>query len=167
VLHFDGSGTAPRGAIARVGCEAPPPAAVNDREKLEGSTDAGGAGSGGLFAFCAMDALYLPFLLDEKIGIESTCQTTGEPITLTVSPEGPSEVSPASTAVSLRIPAEGFTGESSQVIENACHFTHLFASDEAAEQWAAQHDGVFVVSIEDASELAAGSLAPRLVAQDR
>ena len=120
-----------------------------------------------LFAYCAMDALYLPFLLGERIGIESTCPTTCQPITLTVSPEGLSDVAPAGAAVSLRIPAEGLTGESSQVIAQACHFIHFFASHEAAEEWAFRRDGVFVVSIEEAFELAARSLAPRLVAANQ
>lgn len=116
-----------------------------------------------LFAFCAMDALYLPWLLDEKIGIESTCPTTGQPITLTVSSRGLSDVSPAGAAVSIRVPAEGFTGESSQVIENACHFTHFFVSDRAAEEWARERDRVTVVSIDRAFELAGEALAANLV----
>lgn len=120
-----------------------------------------------LFAFCAMDALYLAFLLGERIDIESTSPTTGEPITLTVSPEGLGDVSPAGAAVSLRVPAEGFTGPSSQVLRDACHFIHFFASERAAQEWASQRDGTFVVSIEDAFELAARSLAPRLVAVNR
>lgn len=118
----------------------------------------------------------LPFLLGgEEISIESTCPTTGDPITLTVSPEGIRDVSPASAAVSLVVPGEGFTGESTQVIKNACHFIHFFASDRAAEAWTAQHEGAFaassgvhkafVLSIQDAFELAARSLTPRLVAE--
>jgi alkylmercury lyase len=122
---------------------------------------------GDLFAFCAMDALYLPFLLGERIGIESTCPTTGQPITLTVSPDGLGDVSPAGAAVSVRIPAEGFTAEAIQVIENACHFVHFFASERAAEQWTAERDRTSVVSIQDAFELAAHALAPSLVAVDR
>ena len=120
-----------------------------------------------LYAFCAMDALYLPFLLGAEIEIESTDPTTGEPIALTVSPEGLGDVSPAEAAVSLRIPADGFTGDSLQVIKDACHFIHFFASEEAAHECARRHDGIFVVSLQDAFELAARSLAPRLVAVDR
>jgi alkylmercury lyase len=78
-----------------------------------------------LFAFCAMDALYLPFLLGERIGIESTCPTTGQPIALSVSTEGLSDVSPPGAVVSIRVPAEGLSGESSQVIKDACHFIHF------------------------------------------
>jgi alkylmercury lyase len=115
-----------------------------------------------LFAFCAMDALYLPFLLGETINVASTCPTTGQPITLTVSSEGLRDVSPVSAAVSVRIPAEGFTGESTQVIENACHFIHFFASEAAGQEWTSEHDGS-VVSIQDAFELAARTLAPGLL----
>jgi alkylmercury lyase len=120
-----------------------------------------------LFAFCAMDALYLPVLLGQRIDIESTCPVTGQPVTLTVSPRGLREVSPAAAAVSLRIPAEGFTGESIQVIKDACHFTHFFASDQAAREWASERDRTSVVSIQDAFELAARTLAPGLVPVDQ
>jgi alkylmercury lyase len=120
-----------------------------------------------LYAFCAMDALYLPFLLGETIGIESTCPTTGQPITLTASPEGLADVSPAGAAVSVLIPAEGLGGDATQVIKNACHFIHFFASDQAAREWTSQHDGALVVSIQHAFELAARTLARRLVAVDR
>jgi alkylmercury lyase len=116
-----------------------------------------------LFAFCAMDALYLPWLVGEAIAIESSCPTTGEPITLTASAEGISDVSPAGAAVSFRIPAEGFSGSSSQVIENACHFTHFFVSDGAAEEWARERDRMAVVSIDRAFELARDALAANLV----
>jgi alkylmercury lyase len=115
-----------------------------------------------LFAFCAMDALYLPFLLDQEIGIESTSPITGEPVALTASPDGLSDVSPVGAAVSVRIPAEGFTGGALEVIKDACHFIHFFASEEAAREWTAEHDGS-VVSIEDAFELAARTIAPSLV----
>jgi alkylmercury lyase len=118
-----------------------------------------------LFAFCAIDALYLPFLLGEDIDIASTCPATGTPITLTASREGLSTVAPAAAAVSLRIPANGLTVDFAQVLEDACHFIHFFASNTAARQWAAERDAVFTVSIEEAFELAARSLAARLVAE--
>jgi hypothetical protein len=39
------------------------------------------------------------------------------------------------------------------VIERFCHFIHLFASREAAENWVREHPGTFVISIEDAFEV--------------
>lgn len=67
----------------------------------------------------------------------------------------------------LRIPAEGFTGSSSQVVENACHFTHFFVSDRAAEEWARGRDRMTVVSIDRAFELAGEAFAANLVVADR
>ena len=52
------------------------------------------------------------------------------------------------------------------MIAKACHFIHFFVSEEAAREWTSRHDGS-VVSIHDAFELAARSLAARLVGEDR
>ena len=105
-----------------------------------------------LYAWCAWDTLFLPIVLGEEVAVESTCPTTGEPITLTVSPHGFRDVSPSSAVMSFLRPREGgFTGD---VIGSFCHFVHYFASPDAAEGWVADHEGTFQISIEDGFELA-------------
>lgn len=105
-----------------------------------------------LYAWCAWDTLFLPLVLDERAKVSSACPTTGEPITLTASPEGLSDVTPSDAVVSFLLPGEqGFSGD---VIRSFCHFVNFFASEEAAETWIAEHEGTFQLSIEDAFELA-------------
>lgn len=110
-----------------------------------------------LYAWCADDALFLPIVLDREARVESSCPTTGERITLTVSPEGVSDLEPSGAVMSFLDPgtleARGVEGWGGDVIRNGCHFIHFFASDEAAQAWISQHPGTIQLSIEDGFEL--------------
>ena len=68
-----------------------------------------------LYAWCALDALFLPGLLGETAEIQSICPTTGEEIRLTVSPEVEAEYSPPDTVLTIVVPgaAIGTTGPAS------------------------------------------------------
>ena len=57
-----------------------------------------------LFAWCSLDTMFLPGLIRETAEIESICPVTGANIQLTVSPDGPSDVSPVETTLSIVIP---------------------------------------------------------------
>jgi alkylmercury lyase len=104
-----------------------------------------------LYTWCAWDTLFLPIVLGEQVGVESTCPTSRRPITLTVSPEGVSDVHPSETVISFLLPGEeGFSGD---VIRSFCHFVHFFASEEAARTWTAEHEGTFELSIDEGFEL--------------
>jgi alkylmercury lyase len=104
-----------------------------------------------LYTWCAWDTLFLPIALGEQVEVESICPTTGEPITLTVSPDGVSDVDPPGAVMSFLLPGEqSFSGD---VIRGFCHFVHFFASDDAARAWTAEHAGTFELSIEDGFEL--------------
>jgi alkylmercury lyase len=104
-----------------------------------------------LYTWCAWDTLFLAIALGERVEVESTCPTTAEPITLTVSPESVGDVHPQGAVMSFLLPGErGFSGD---VIRGFCHYVHFFASKEAARAWTAEHDGTFELSIEDGFEL--------------
>lgn len=105
-----------------------------------------------LYAWCAVDSLFQPIVLGREAHVESTCPTTGARITLTVSRDGLSGLRPAGAVTSFLPPGDdGFSGD---VIRRFCHFIHFFASEDAAQLWTAYHDGTFVLSVEDAFELA-------------
>jgi alkylmercury lyase len=103
-----------------------------------------------LFAWCAWDTLFLPGILDATAKVESTCPTTGETISLVVSPAGVVETSHAGAVVSFLTPDHDFDAD---VIQGFCHFVHFFASREAGEAWTAEHPGTFLLSLDDAFEL--------------
>jgi len=88
--------------------------------------------SGGrvLYAWCAWDTLFLPARLGQAARVTSACPVTGEPIELTVIPEGISGTSHPAVVVSFLRPGRPFD---SGVIESFCHFVHFFAGRQAGE----------------------------------
>ena len=57
-----------------------------------------------LYAWCALDTLFIPGLLDETAEIESTCPTSGTPISLSVSPNGVIKYAPQDVVISVVLP---------------------------------------------------------------
>ena len=57
-----------------------------------------------LYAWCALDALFLPGLLDASAEVESRCPTTGEKIRLTASPHGVGECTPPEAVLTVVVP---------------------------------------------------------------
>ena len=56
------------------------------------------------FAWCALDTLFIPGLLDEVAEIESTCPVSRTGIRLEVAPEGVVDVDPPDVALSVVLP---------------------------------------------------------------
>jgi alkylmercury lyase len=103
-----------------------------------------------LLAWCAWDTLFLPGILGTEAGVESTCPVTKETISLVVRLDGVRETSHPQAVVSFLLPSTAFDAD---VIQSFCHFVHFFASRDAGESWTAEHQGTFLLSLEDAFEL--------------
>jgi alkylmercury lyase len=103
-----------------------------------------------LTAWCAWDTLFLPELLGDEARIRSRCPVTGERISLTVGPDGPSGVRPAGTVLSFLAPERPFDAD---VMRSFCHFVHFFASEQAAGKWTARYPGTFTLSLEQGFRL--------------
>jgi alkylmercury lyase len=103
-----------------------------------------------LWAWCAWDTLFLPELIGADARVSSNCPVTGEEITLTVAANGVSNLNPPGAVVSFLIPNKPFDAN---VIQSFCHFVHFFGSREVGEQWTAEHEGTFLISVDDAYEL--------------
>lgn len=103
-----------------------------------------------LFAWCAWDTLFLPGILDATANVESSCPTTGETISLEVSPSTVVRTSHPGAVVSFLLPDRTFDAD---VIQSFCHFVHFFASEEAGASWSSAHPGTFLLPLEDAFEL--------------
>ena len=103
-----------------------------------------------LYAWCAWDTLFLPELIGRPAEIESSCPATGETITLRVGSQGPADVAPPEAVLSFLLPGARF---SEDTIASFCSFIHYFASCDTADEWAAEHPGTFVISIEDGFEI--------------
>jgi alkylmercury lyase len=101
-----------------------------------------------LYAWCALDTLFLPELLGRPARIRSTCPQTGEAISLTVA-DGIHDIVPADTVMSLH----GAGGlDLDNVISSCCCFVHFFASEEAARAWTEGKNGTYVASISQGFE---------------
>jgi len=101
-------------------------------------------------AWCALD----PFLIVPVIGrparVESKDPVTGEPVTMTVTPEGIKDLSPASAVVSFIAPDKPFD---SDVIASFCEYVLNFASRESAERWASERQGIILLPAAEAFEV--------------
>jgi alkylmercury lyase len=103
-----------------------------------------------LYAWCALDTLFLPALLKESADICSICPQTGQTIALRVSPHGIEAAMPAEMALSI-VFSPGCT---SGINGTFCGQIHFFASAEAARQWVQDRADFVVLSLNEAFEVA-------------
>ena len=103
-----------------------------------------------LYTWCGFDPLFIAPLLGVGARVTSTCPVTDRAITLTVGPDGIEDVDPLGAVLSFLRPSDIGGGD---VIERFCHYVRLFASEEAAASWTADHPGTFILGLDDAFEL--------------
>ena len=109
------------------------------RLELEGRT---------LFAWCALDALLFPILLERPVSIESPCRGTGELVHIEVTPAGIEAVEPPFAVVSI-VAARDLAN----FRRVSCNNAHFFSSPEAASRWLKKHPEATILSVEDAFQL--------------
>ncbi len=102
-----------------------------------------------LYAWCALDTLFLPELLGEEARVRSTSPGTGETITLTVDAQGPRDVAPQDAVMTLHSVSGA---DLDDAVGTFCCYVNFFASEEAARTWAEQIEGSYVVSIAEGFE---------------
>ena len=103
-----------------------------------------------LYTWCAWDSLFIPELLGKTAEVESTCPITGDTISLTVGPKQVENSSPDSAVVSFLSPATSFD---MKVIASFCHYVLFFSSEESGNQWIANHENTFLLSLNDAHQI--------------
>ncbi|MBZ0308378.1 MAG: alkylmercury lyase [Anaerolineae bacterium] len=102
-----------------------------------------------LYAWCAIDTLFLPAQIGVNATIESTCPVTGEAIYLEVSPEGIQSASPEEIFVSVVVSDYCTVGREGSF----CGRIHFFANHEAAKTWGAEIEDIAVFNLNDAYEI--------------
>ena len=108
-----------------------------------------------LWTWCAWDSLFIPEILGEQAEVESWDPQTGGTIRLTVTPQGVRPQEPETTVVSFVAPdAELFNSSADNVMGSFCHFVFFFESRESGEAWTTRHEGTFVLSLDEAADLA-------------
>ena len=104
-----------------------------------------------LSAWCAMDTLFLPAVLQQTATIESPSPVTGDPIRLRVSPERVEEVRPASAVVSLVLvgPSRENMASVEAIWSAFCSHIHFFTSRDEAERWAKGRNDIAILTVEE------------------
>lgn len=104
-----------------------------------------------LYAWCAWDAIYAPGVVGKPAHIISKDPVTGETIKVSMTTTGIETVQPESAVVSVVGTEVDMRGgpESSR-----CTQMLFFESRESAKQWVQNHKGVFILTLEEAFELA-------------
>jgi alkylmercury lyase len=103
-----------------------------------------------MYAWCALDPFLIVPVIRRPARVESNDPVTSELITMTVTPQGIKDLSPATTVVSFLAPNKPFDFD---VIESFCHYVLNFASRESAERWASARDGIVLLPAAEAFEV--------------
>jgi len=113
-----------------------------------------------LFAWCAIDTLFLPSVLDRPAEVESVCGGTGESVRLSVAPDGVKSVIPVHAVLSIVAPGctPGIDAQCGPALVGSqgafCGNVLFFSSTEAALPWLSSHPGAVILPIKEAHELA-------------
>ncbi len=112
-----------------------------------------------LRTWCALDAIFLPLMLNKTAKVEMPSAPSGEPIYLTLGPAGVEGVEPPEAVMSTVVPSisERAGVESVEEIWKIfCHHSLFFRSRSEAEEWAAGKESldISVLSIDEAYEVA-------------
>ncbi|MCH8151793.1 MAG: organomercurial lyase MerB [Planctomycetes bacterium] len=105
-----------------------------------------------LYAWCALDTLFIPRILKKRARVRATCPVSGRRIRLTVAPDRVEECKPHDAFVSL-VMAEA-SQLKGQLRSSFCCHVHFFASQEAADTWLSQNQGAFILPVKEAFEVA-------------
>jgi alkylmercury lyase len=108
-----------------------------------------------LSAWCAVDTLFLPAMLQQTVTVESPSPISHEMIRLTVSPQRVEGVSPTSAVMSIVVvdPTEESMASVHAIWMTFCNHILFFASRGEAERWAAGRSNIAVVTVDEGFEL--------------
>jgi len=110
-----------------------------------------------MFAWCALDTMFIPGLVGKSVEVESACPATGEFIRLTVSPTGIEAVDPAEAVMTVTIPGVSAACEPGQAKGRegaSCQSMIYFVSRQAAESHLGPGADVAIIDVEAAWHLA-------------
>lgn len=103
-----------------------------------------------LYAWCALDTLFLPAYIGKTAKVTSTCPITKNPISMTIAPDGVHNVVPEETVLSIMTA----TGCSAGVDGTFCTQVKFFASREAASKWIGERSDFSILTVSESYQLA-------------
>ncbi|MBW8015734.1 MAG: MerR family transcriptional regulator [Planctomycetes bacterium] len=111
-----------------------------------------------LYTWCAFDTLFIPHILHKHALVKSRCPVSQDNISFTVTSGGIKECEPDTTFISLVTPKVSHL--KGNVRGCFCCNIHFFSTEDTALSWLTGHDRAFIVSINEASELAQSIFGP-------
>ena len=111
------------------------------------------------YTWCALDALTYPALLQLAAGVESSCLVSGTEVSLSVTPAGVHDLTPASAVVSVVIPGQGSACDGDR--GSFCNQSLFFRSRRDALLWQASSPTARLLAVADAYQVS------RLIARYR
>jgi alkylmercury lyase len=104
-----------------------------------------------LSAWCALDTLFLPALLQQTATIASPSPMTHAMIGLRVSPERVEEVDPAGAALSMVLmdPNRERMASIEAIWTAFCQHVHFFPTREEAKRWAARREDIAILTVDE------------------
>jgi len=102
-----------------------------------------------LFAWCAMDTISSPSILNHTAVIESPDPISGEIVRFSVTPDGVEGLEPSSAVVSWSLKSD-----IDNIRGSFCNLVHFFASRETAVEYVSKHPGLVIVPVEGMFEAA-------------
>ncbi len=107
-----------------------------------------------LYAWCALDAIFLPAFLGKTAEIESTDPVNNETIRLTITPNGIASMYPDDVVLSIATPGVSCTYDRVGRDSEVCGQMHFFSSPASAEVWLKKHPGTLMLTVEEAYQVA-------------
>ncbi len=102
-------------------------------------------------AFCALETLFFPVVLQRPARVVSTCPVTKTKIQMTVTPEGIEHLEPTSAVMSAPRPRQHVElKEAGRLREGGCNNTLFFSSQDAVAPWLPQHPDFILFPVEEA-----------------
>jgi len=116
-----------------------------------------------LYTWCALDTFMYTALLDLPSHVLSRCPVTARPIELAMTPASISELTPASSVISVVIPNRSISHCRRSAF---CNHGHFFASAEASASWQHDHPDGVILSVGVAHRLGRLLASRRLLLAD-
>ncbi|MFX0151117.1 MAG: organomercurial lyase [Candidatus Hodarchaeota archaeon] len=106
-----------------------------------------------LYAWCSLDAIFLPGFLGKTAEVESTDPVNNETIQLSITPDGVASMSPDGTVLSVATPGVSCSYDRVGRGSEVCGQMHFFSSPVTAEVWLKKRPGTLMLTVNEAYQV--------------
>ncbi len=103
-----------------------------------------------LYAWCALDTMFLPAYIGKTAQVTSTCPITKKTIRTTITPNAVENIQPQEAVLSIMTA----TGCSAGIQGTFCSQVNFFVSHEVAQEWIGERSDFSILSVSDSYKLA-------------